>query len=147
MVRRIPSDVTEEIWTTRLRNNRGEKREVVTNILNLSVHIPFHEESIVYPEFLSIVCLIGPWLSRARIIRLWSSEAEFMNEWPELHLLRLCECIEHGRDAARKTLLVLLIWRTIAIGVNPWLVLDFDKVVPSELAELERLEEEVQTVS
>ena len=39
----------------------------------------------MYPEFLGIVCLIGPWLSRARIIRLRSSEAEFMNEWPELN--------------------------------------------------------------
>ena len=76
-----------------------------------------------------------------------STEANFMNEWLEFHLLRLCECIEHSRDATRKTLLILLIWRTIAIGVNLWLLMELDKVVPSELAELECLEQEVQTVS
>ena len=44
-------------------------------------------------------------------------------------------------------LLILLIRREIAIGINLWLVLELDKVVPSELAKFESLVEEVQTVS
>ena len=101
-------------------------------------------------ELLGIVSLVRLRFARTRIIRLRTTEANFMNEWPEFHLLRLCECIEHsrdGRDATRKTLLILLIWRTIAIGVNLWLLMELDKVVPSELAELECLEAEVQAVS
>ena len=60
-----------------------------------------------------------------------STEANFMNEWLEFHLLRLCECIaSHMANDSH--------W------CKP---LAFDGTRPSELAELERLEEEVQAVS
>ena len=76
-----------------------------------------------------------------------STETNVLDQWPEFHLLRLRESVEHSRNATRKTLLILLIRRAIAIGVNLWLVLVLDKIVPSELAKFGRFEEEVQAVS
>ena len=102
-------------------------------------------------ELLGIVSLVRLWLARTRIIRLRSTETNVLDPWSKkLHPFRIREILKHSRhsrDATRKTLLILLIWRTIAIGVNLWLLLELNKVVPSELAKLERLEEEVQAVS
>ena len=95
-------------------------------------------------KLFGIVCFIRLWLACARIIRGRSTEANLWNEWPELHLLRRGEFLEHHREAARKPLRILLPGRAVAVGIDLRLLVKLHQIIAGEFPQLKRFEEEVK---
>ena len=72
-----------------------------------------------------------------------STEANLWSEWPELHLLRRGEFLDH-REAARKPLRILLPGRAVAVGIDLRLLVKLHQIIAGEFPQLKRLEEEVK---
>ena len=69
LVLRVLLDIGEEVRPVRFSDDCHQQREVIPNMRNLIVHVPFKVESLVCLELLRVVRIIGLGFPFPRVVR------------------------------------------------------------------------------
>ena len=109
LVLRVLLDIGEEVRPVRFSYDCHQQREVIPDMRNLLVHVPFKVESLVCLELLRVVRIIGLGFPFPRVFRCRRTETDLVDQRPELHQRGFGEVVHHSRKATRMPSGVLLI--------------------------------------